>query len=291
VLELDYTPVCVCWVHPRGASIPTLAVSDESSSKIRIYDGRGDNSEPAHTVSLHRRTVILMAYNNTYDCVISADDGGMIEYWQPGGSFEKPDSVFSMKSTTNLFDFKKTKSVPASITISPDDRHFATFSFPDRQVRIFDFVTGKLHRTYDESLTTLDSMQQAGTGLYQLEEVEFGRRMATEKELDHPAVRRRINIIFDESSNFILYGSLLGTKVVNILTNRVVKIYGKEEPFRPLNLSLYQGQPAKKELVTVEMAASDNPLLQEAESRDAMLVSTGFSKIRFYMFTNDEQSV
>ena len=99
----------------------------------------------------------------------------------------------------------------------------------------------------------------------------------------------RINVIFDETGHFILYGSILGTKVINTLTNRVVKVYGKEELFRTLNLALYQGQPEKKGVITVAMAASDNPLLQEAEARDAMLVSTGSGKVRFYMFTNDEK--
>ena len=37
------------------------------------------------------------------------------------------------------------------------------------------------------------------------------------------------------------------------------------------------------------MAASANPLLQEAEERDPILFSTGFGKVRFYMFTNEEQ--
>ena len=37
------------------------------------------------------------------------------------------------------------------------------------------------------------------------------------------------------------------------------------------------------------MAASANPLLQEAEERDPMLVATGAGKVRFYMFTNDEE--
>jgi len=131
-------------------------------------------------------------------------------------------------------------------------------------------------------------MQQAGTALTKLEDVEFGRRLAVERELENAAIKNRINVIFDETGHFILYGSLLGTKVLNTLTNRVVKIYGKEEPFRCLNLALYQGQPDKKGLVTVAMAASDNPLLHEAEARDAMLVSTGSGKVRFYMFTNEE---
>ena len=77
--------------------------------------------------------------------------------------------------------------------------------------------------------------------------------------------------------------------MINFLENRVVKVYGKDEPFRALNLALYQGQPDKKGIVTVEMAASDNPLLQEAEARDAMLISTGSGKVRFYMFTNEDK--
>ncbi|KAK5241109.1 Peptidyl-prolyl cis-trans isomerase cyp15, partial [Cryomyces antarcticus] len=172
-----------------------------------------------------------MAYNNTYDCVISADEGGMIEYWRPGGTYEKPDSVFKMKSSTNLFDFKKSKSIPSSITISPSGSQFATFSFPDRRVRVFDFPTGKLYRTYDESLQIIEEMQQAGTAVHKLDDVEFGRRLAVEKEVDNPAVRNRINVIFDETGHFILYGSILGTKVINTLTNKVVKVYGRDEPF------------------------------------------------------------
>jgi peptidylprolyl isomerase domain and WD repeat-containing protein 1 len=156
---------------------------------------------------------------------------------------------------------------------------------------VFDFASGKLYRTYDESINTIMDMQQAGTAAFKLDEVDFGRRLGVERELDNPLVRRRINVIFDESSHFILYGSLLGTKVINILTNRVAKVYGRDEPFRALNLAIYQGQPDKKGIVTVEMAASDNPLLQEAEARDAMLVMTGSGKVRFYMFTNEQEYV
>lgn len=232
-----------------------------------------------------------MAYNNQYDCVVSVDEAGMIEYWRPSGDYEKPDGVFKYKSSTDLFEFKKAKSLPTCITISPSGSQFATFSFPDRKVRVFDFATAKLYRTYDESLSTVSDMQQAGTAQYKLEELEFGRRLAIERELENPALQNKINAVFDESSNFIIYGSILGTKVINTLTNRVVKVYGKDEPFRPLNIAIYQGQPLRKEVVTVSMAASANPLLDEAEQRDPLLVSTGSGKIRFYMFSNQEDII
>lgn len=88
--------------------MPLLAVSDDINPSINIYDGQGANQEPLHKITgLHRNSVAVMAYNDAYDCVISADEGGMIEYWRPTGSYEKPENVFEYKSSTNLFEFKK----------------------------------------------------------------------------------------------------------------------------------------------------------------------------------------
>ncbi|KAF1998098.1 peptidyl-prolyl cis-trans isomeras-like protein [Amniculicola lignicola CBS 123094] len=288
MLNLDYTPNAVCWVHGGGTSIPQLAVSSEENSWIRIYDGQNGTQEPLHILkTMHKVPVTLMVYNKKFDCVISADQGGLVEYWRPSGEYVKPDNVWKKKTMTNLFDFKKAKSVPTSMTISPTGTQFVTFSFPDRMIRIFDFATGRLYRAYDESIQTITDMQQAGTALQKLEDVEFGRRLGAERDLDNPAARARMNVIFDESGHFILFGSVYGVKVINTVTNRCVRVYAQEESFRPLHLSLYQGQPQKKGVTTVEMAASENPLLQDAEARDAMLVSTGSGKVRFYMFTNN----
>ena len=289
ILQLESAPISICWVHKRAASLPLLAVSSDGSPAITIFDGRGESQTALHTIStLHKSPVHLIAYNNEYDCAISADTRGMIEYWNPS-IYEKPDSVFKFKSSTDLFDFKKSKSLPCSITISPSGSQFATFSFPDRKIRIFDFTTGKLHRTYDESISTISDMQQAGTAFQTLEATEFSRRLVAERDLENPVTVPKVNVIFDESSNFILYGSLLGIKVINTLTNRVVKVYGATESFRSLNLALYQGFPQKKALTTVAMAASTNPLLQESEERDPMLVTTGVGKVRFYLYTNETE--
>lgn len=290
MLQLDFSPRCICWVHRKGASLPLLAVADGDKPLIHVYDGRGETQEPVHTVKgLHRSVVTLMAFNDQFDCVISADENGMVEYWRASGAYEKPDNVFQYKSSTNLFDFKKAKSVPTSLTISPDGSQFVTFSFPDRKIRIFEFASGKLHRTYDESLKVIEEMQQAGTAIQKLENAEFGRRLAQERELDSPSLRGMSNIIFDESGHFIIYGSYLGIKVLNTFTNQVVKVYGRDENFRALGLAIYQGQPQKKGVTTVAMAASSNPLLQESEVRDPILVATGVGKVRFYMFTNEEE--
>ncbi|KAH8675344.1 hypothetical protein BX600DRAFT_409418 [Xylariales sp. PMI_506] len=290
MLSLEYVPKCVCWVHKRGSSLPLLAVSDDATPVIHIYDGRGEDSSPLHTIKgLHRSIVTIITLNNAHDCVVSADEGGMVEYWSPNANYEKPDNVFQYKSATNLFEFKKAKSTPISLTMSPSGHQFVTYSLPDRKIRIFEFATAKLYRTYDESLQVIEEMQQAGTAKQRLEDVEFGRRLAAEREIDSEALRNKVNVIFDESGNFILYGSILGVKVLNTFTNNIVKVYGKEENFRPVNLALYQGQPQKKGVTTVAMAASNNPLLQESETRDPILISTAVNKVRFYMFTNEEE--
>lgn len=289
MISLKYAPNCVCWVHRKGASLPLLAVSEKSKPLIHIYDGRGENEEPIHTIKgLHRKPVHLMAFNEAYDCVVSADESGMLEYWRPSGNYEKPEGVFEYKSSTNLFDFKKAKSVPASLSISPNGKSFVAFSLPDRKIRMFDFATAKLHREYDESLQVAEEMHRAGTGAAKLDNVEFGRRAAHERDIESETLKDKSNVIFDESGNFIIYGSMLGIKVLNTYTNQVVKVYGKDENFRAVNIAIYQGQPQKKGITTVEMGASSNPLLQEAETRDPILVATGVGKVRFYMFTNEE---
>jgi peptidylprolyl isomerase domain and WD repeat-containing protein 1 len=119
MLDLEFIPACVCWVHKRGAPMPLLAISAVETPNICIFDGRGGNQQPLRTLkSLHREPVTSMAFNNVYDCVVSADDGGMIEYWSPGSNYEKPETVFAMKSGTNLFEFKKVRVYSSSRSVS-----------------------------------------------------------------------------------------------------------------------------------------------------------------------------
>ena len=80
---------------------------------IRIYDGRGDG-KPLYTLDkLHKHPVHLMVYNERYDTVVSADEAGFIEYWQPTEPWEAPTGVAGMwefKSATDLYEFKKVSS-------------------------------------------------------------------------------------------------------------------------------------------------------------------------------------
>lgn len=82
---------------------------------------------------------------------------------------------------------------------------------------------------------------------------------------------------------------------------------GKDETVRWMNLTIYQGAPAKKGLTTAvsdlffqiciwlvdtfddqAAAASANPLLAEKAARDPTLICTGYKRQRFYLFTRSE---
>jgi peptidylprolyl isomerase domain and WD repeat-containing protein 1 len=151
--------------------------------------------------------------------VISADEAGFVEYWQPSEPWSVPavPGMWQYKSATDLFQFKKTRTIAASITLSPDQRHFSAIALPDRKVHIFNTLTGKLTRTYDESLEAASEMQQAGTAVFKLEDMDFGRRLAIERELDRDhsgpgGALRTANAVWDESGNMLLYATLLGIK-------------------------------------------------------------------------------
>ncbi|TKA54510.1 hypothetical protein B0A53_03203 [Rhodotorula sp. CCFEE 5036] len=300
ILKLPYVPRAACWIHGRNEGRILLAISDFDSAAIRIYDGRGDG-KPLHTLTaLHRSSVHLMTYNTRYRTVISADVSGMIEYWSPDEPFGLPDHLeWTSKAQTGLYEFKKTKTTPIALTLSPTNDSFAILSLPDLRLTTFNFLTGRLHRAYDESLTAVQEMQQAGTSGVALDSMEFGRRLAVERELEKlslDAVKEGIvgssasigQPVWDESGKFVLYPTLLGIKVVNTVTNKVARILGKDETVRFTNIALYQGETEKKGVTTIAMVTSENPLLQKKEEQEPTLFCTAWKRPRFYLFTREE---
>lgn len=176
-----------------------------------------------------------MRLNAVAKVVISTDESGMIEYWRADDDFDFPaDKVkFALKSDTDLFEFAKHKAVPWGLDVSPNGKYWATVA-SDRKVRLFAFATGKLLRVYvqccacsipkivlhersfvvikahfcgallwcryDESIDAFTASDSGGS----LDMMELGRKVASERELlRSPAVRRE-NVVFDESSNFLL---------------------------------------------------------------------------------------
>jgi len=56
-------------------------------------------------------------------------------------------------------------------------------------------------------------LQRSDAPMYRLEAIDFGRRMAVEKEIEKTENAPQPNAVFDESCNFLIYATLLGIKV------------------------------------------------------------------------------
>ncbi|KAG4305064.1 hypothetical protein PORY_001234 [Pneumocystis oryctolagi] len=162
------------------------------------------------------------------------------------------------------------------------------YSINSLHTRPVSIMSGKMIRKYDESLDMFNKLQQSDKNIHKLDDIEFGRRVTIERELiNDKFYRSTLNTIFDESSNFIIYPTLL---VVNIYTNYCVRLIGKDELLRFINISLYQGAPKKMKRITLAMMASENPLVAESKNIDPILFCSAYKKPRFFMFTKFSES-
>ena len=117
-----------------------------------------------------------------------------------------------------------------------------------------------------------------------LEDIDFGRRLAIERELTKSLEKHAWpNAIFDESGNFLIYASHLGIKVVNLVTNQCPRIIGKvENTERFTRLALFQGVPQKD-----KRARGSGKDVKVAE-KDPTIVACAFNKVRMYIFSSHE---
>lgn len=288
MIHLPYVPGSAEWVYKQGDVKARLAISDRNSLAVHIYDARAGSNEPIISKEIHLEPVKVMKYNPVFDTVISVDAKGLIEYWSPTTlKFPESEVKFRLKSDTNLFEIVKCKTSVSTMEVSPDGKQFSITS-PDRRIRVFWFRTGKLRRVYDESLEVAQDLQRSDAPMYRLEAIDFGRRMAVDKEIEKTETAPQPNAIFDESSNFLIYATLLGIKVVNLQTNKVARILGKvENNDRFLQIALYQGDRSSKKVRKIPTAAAN---VNESKDplTDPTLLCCAFKKHRIYLFSRRE---
>eukprot|EP00698_Gefionella_okellyi_P003518 TRINITY_DN13311_c0_g1_i1.p1 TRINITY_DN13311_c0_g1~~TRINITY_DN13311_c0_g1_i1.p1 ORF type:complete len:651 (-),score=160.11 TRINITY_DN13311_c0_g1_i1:17-1969(-) len=282
MVRLPFTPGAVAMIHKEGVGRGVVAIADRNSSSIYIYqtfDPTGKNDPIKVLDALHGAAVQVISYNSVFNTVVSVDTSGQIEYWD-ASTYDTPSCVtFQYKMETDLFELQKKKTFVTSASFSRDGKMFACMG-KDKIVRVFRFLSGKLYRAYDESLKVCNTLQKSGSVMYHLDDIDFGRRVAVEKELDNTEDAATSNVVFDDSGNFIIYATMFGIKVVNMVTNRVVKLLGKvESTDRFLNIALYQGKP-RASMVTGKV--------ETAKEEDPTLVCTSFKRQRLYLFTRRE---
>ncbi|VDN95041.1 unnamed protein product [Brugia pahangi] len=293
MLSTEFAPRTAAWIHQGNDVIQALAISDSDSGKIYIYDGKGDD-RPIHVLDkIHSNSVKFIEYNLHFDCAISVDTKGMLEYWSgPKREYQFPDNVkWTYKTDTDLYEFVKVKAPPRCLLISPNGKLFAAVG-ADRRIRIFGFASGKLIKVIDETMRFYID-QAAANKNYGLQNMEWNRRVALEKELDRDEnTFQHLSICFDETSNFLIYPTPIGIKVYNLYTDEIIREIGKNENMRFLGVSLCRAVPYFKgqlqgAAVTVDAVAATNPNLKKTEP-DPMLVACAYRKGRFYLFTNAE---
>ncbi|KAJ2781869.1 Peptidyl-prolyl cis-trans isomerase cyp15 [Coemansia interrupta] len=288
IISVGCLPGALCWVTDSLDQSTCVAVADSESPAVYLFDPYGDGEPKRAVKEVHRQPVKLMEYNTKYKCVVSVDSGGMVEYWTLDERCGLPSSVdFSLKSQTDLYEFKKNKYTPTSMTLSPDNELFVCTSPANTVICVFKFASGKLYRKYDESIEACNAIQQSGKAeKFKLDDMEFGRRMAVENELLRASSGRTTNAVFDESAGYLAFASLFGIKIVNLVANKAVSVLGKPEPYRFVNIALIQSIPDNASR-RVDLAASANPAAQKPDI-DPTIFCTAFKKNRFYMFTRDE---
>ena len=290
MFRLEFTPTASCWVHKVQSPRSIIAIADAEAPVVRVYDAEGV-AEPLRTVGLHSAPVLVMAHCPTSHCVVSGDAKGMLEYWDADtGKLPEVGLKFKYKTETSLYELAKCRTVPTSLAFSPSGTDFVVCA-RDGNVRIFRFCTGKMRRKYDESLAVLEAARRDGTlDTLGIDAIDFGRRGASERELQHTTDAPASNALFDQTGHFLLFPTAVGIKILNVETNRVCGLLGKvESTERFLALALYQGTPKTDTTHIANQAAKartmDGPV---GPQPDPMLVCASFKKKRFFVFSRRE---
>jgi peptidylprolyl isomerase domain and WD repeat-containing protein 1 len=152
---------------------------------------------------------------------------------------------FENKIDTDLYELATNKIVCLSLTVSPNGKYFAMYC-KDKNFRIYKFTSARLYKVYNESLKFYtDNYQEIlKNEMTRLDKGDFDKRLVVEKEVEKLIdYIPPLNVQFDETNHFIFYPTLLGIKLIELHTNKLIKILGKKESNeRFLTLSLFQGK-------------------------------------------------
>jgi len=291
MLKLDFQPTACEFIYRKGDAVQAIAIGDDKGI-VRVYDALSSSGQPVKTLDkLHRSAITALRYNAARACVISAEAKGVLEYWSSRPEEEyaaltssnHPNVEFNFKLDTDLYALAKVKTVAYTLEVSADGEKFSTTG-PDRRVRVFRWKTGKLIKDIDESLECAEDIQRSGNEKYVIEDIDFGRRLAVEREMSKSLDKYAWpNAIFDESGNFLIYATHLGIKVVNLVTNQCPRIIGKvENTERFTRLALFQGIPQK------DKRARGSGKDVKVAQKDPTIVACAFNKVRMYIFSSRE---
>lgn len=178
---------------------------------------------------------------------------------------------FQSRLRTDLFKLARDKVEVTCINVSPTGMDFVVAGI-DSQIRIFDFLSGRIRRIYNESRT------YSGLGI-NLPPEEIARRQARNDQYyaNFESVRNA-NVVWDESGSLIIYASMLGVKIVDVSSNRVVRTLGLRE--------------AAVRFVCVALAHGNLRNIDESsKSNNVLLTASAFDSERIFLFGTGGPSI
>lgn len=287
MLTLSFEPKCVEWINQSVISGENLIISDSKSHRIYTYDARQSTDEPKNVIDhIHKATICRMRMNSVHNIIVSVDVVGIVKYWRArDGNYDcikHPNATTEHDTVLHDFISKEVSDTNTngrlySISFSTDGDLLATTS-SDRKIRIYKFKSGKLVREYDESLKRIEDKQRSEPFMNNM---DFARRMAIEREIDKNQTFCHENVLFDQSSNYVLFPTPFGVKIYNWRTNKHVRTLGKDETnFRPMCIGLFQG------LIYEKLVRRFNADSIDAGVSDPTLFCSSYKKNRFYCFSN-----
>lgn len=268
-----------CWFKNTGGTA-CLAISEKGSRNIHFIDPENDNT--VRSIEVHRFPITSLIFNFKYNFFISSDIKGIVEFWNDQG--ELPASVsFKLKSETNLFEIAKNKAKVSNMIISPDSNLLVTASQPDNVLRIFNCQSGKLLTKIDQSLA-IHEKEDLNPKI-----LSFERKMISE---DLNTLFNHHNMVFDDTGKVLIFPSIIGIKILNLQTMKIIKVLGQEDQIDQVirfnNIGLLNKSAMHQ--LTSSMLASNNSLIDSKLTKNPILVCSAINSNKLYVFNNKSQT-